>query len=355
MNRKSLPRRSMLGIHRLLAWLLRCKWITPSNVLPLNKNTKPSTEVVAWWKIFELSSVISGRQKDFKSVVNGFNMFYGFSVLGEENETSVKKIHFQKKSAGMLFSKPGEKLNSNHSRVILFCHGGGYCSGTSTAYRHVGECLVKNLSGNTHVLIVDYRKVPKYSIIDATEDLLVGWEWLVQDQGIQSEQICLVGDSAGGGLVLHLAHMIKKRLNANPSSLVLICPWVDISNSSESHDVNNDITFPSRFTMDSCREEILLISKKTDYKDPEMSSLFLSMDHLPPMYVCWSKHERLSDDGRNLVKKAKQQNIEVAFEESEYGVHNYPLLPGAPEFKTSFLKICQFIETHFEVPFQSGS
>ena len=47
--------------------------------------------------------------------------------------------------------------------------------------------------------------------------------------GIDSKNISLVGDSAGGGLVMALLQIIQRDNLDIPSSAVLISPWTDLT------------------------------------------------------------------------------------------------------------------------------
>src|SRR4029078_11610420 len=86
---------------------------------------------------------------------------------------------------------------SDTSRVLLFFHGGGYCSGSIRSHRlRVPEAC---RSGGIRTLAVGYRLAPEHPFPAAMEDALTAWRFL-RKQGLAARHIAVGGRSAGGGL-----------------------------------------------------------------------------------------------------------------------------------------------------------
>ena len=49
------------------------------------------------------------------------------------------------------------------------------------------------------------------------------------EDGLSPKTTVIAGDSAGGGLTLALAMVLRDRGNAAPAALGLICPWADLA------------------------------------------------------------------------------------------------------------------------------
>jgi acetyl esterase/lipase len=95
--------------------------------------------------------------------------------------------------AGEWSNVPG----SDPSRVLLFFHGGGYCSGSIRSHRRmVSEA---GRAAKVRTLAIAYRLAPEHPYPAALEDAHSAWRFLRQ-AGIAAAHIAVGGDSAGGGL-----------------------------------------------------------------------------------------------------------------------------------------------------------
>lgn len=83
------------------------------------------------------------------------------------------------------------------------------------------------------VLSIDYRLAPQHPYPNALDDVFQAYMWAIKyaedELNIIPEKIILVGDSAGGNLVLGLTYLLillNKRL---PTALFLVYPGILIS------------------------------------------------------------------------------------------------------------------------------
>jgi acetyl esterase/lipase len=90
---------------------------------------------------------------------------------------------------------------SDASRVLLFFHGGGYCSGSIRSHRRmVSEA---GRAARIRTLAIGYRLAPEHPFPAAFDDALAAWRFL-RGQDIAAAHIAVGGDSAGGGLTIAL-------------------------------------------------------------------------------------------------------------------------------------------------------
>jgi epsilon-lactone hydrolase len=89
---------------------------------------------------------------------------------------------------------------SNPSRVILFFHGGGYCSGSIRSHRRMVSEAGRAAAART--LAIGYRLAPEHPFPAALEDAVSAWRYL-RAEGIEAAHIAVGGDSAGGGRRAH--------------------------------------------------------------------------------------------------------------------------------------------------------
>jgi epsilon-lactone hydrolase len=94
---------------------------------------------------------------------------------------------------GELSTAPG----SDPSRMLLFFHGGGYCSGSIVSHRRM--VTEAGRAARMATLAVEYRLAPENPFPSAHEDTLTAWRYL-RAQGIAPRHIAVGGDSAGGNL-----------------------------------------------------------------------------------------------------------------------------------------------------------
>ena len=88
-------------------------------------------------------------------------------------------------------------VNRAHMKkyVILYCHGGGYSTGSSLYARTLTGKLA--MSTSMDVLSFDYRLAPEHPYPAATQDAMQVWNYLML-LGYGARDIILAGDSAGG-------------------------------------------------------------------------------------------------------------------------------------------------------------
>ena len=70
---------------------------------------------------------------------------------------------------------------SDAARVLLFFHGGGYCSGSIVSHRRM--VTEAGRAAGMRTLAVDYRLAPEHPYPAAHEDALTAWRFL-RGQGI---------------------------------------------------------------------------------------------------------------------------------------------------------------------------
>src|ERR1700738_3020503 len=99
---------------------------------------------------------------------------------------------------------PGEwsqVRGSDASRVLLFFHGGGYCSGSILSHRRM--VTEAGRGGGLRTLAGRFRVGPEPPFPAAFDDVLTAWRCL-RKHGIAAAHIAIGGDSAGGGLTVAL-------------------------------------------------------------------------------------------------------------------------------------------------------
>lgn len=120
------------------------------------------------------------------------------------------------------------KENPQSVMTLVFLHGGCYTFGITTFHWSMISWLAKAL--NARVVVPLYPLAPEFTATESLGAVLSIYEHLVvPSAGVGG--ICIMGDSAGGGLGLALAQALLLRGPAmrQPDSLILIAPWLDVA------------------------------------------------------------------------------------------------------------------------------
>lgn len=185
------------------------------------------------------------------------------------------------------------------SGAVLYLHGGGYTCGDLEYAKGFASTLAAECG--VRVFCVAYRLAPETRFPGAVDDAEESYRYLLS-KGYTPEQICLCGESAGGGLIYALCLRLKERGFPLPCGIIAISPWVDLTASGESYVTNKDAD-------PSLTEELLRFYAKCyadDVRAPEVSPLFAELDGLPPSLIFVGGDEILLDDSKRMHEKLLQ-------------------------------------------------
>lgn len=228
--------------------------------------------------------------------------------------------------------------------VTLMFHGGGYCQAFKRNYFRVAGYYHEVSHGGT-VYAVDYRVAPEHVFPAALEDALEAYDYLVDELGINPDDIIIAGDSAGGGLALSLMHVLRSQWKMRPAGLVLMSPWTDLTVSGSSYTENKEID-P---VFGGGNDELIFNNPypgEHDKKDIRISPLFGDFAGFPPMLVQAGSDEMLLSDSVSLCEKAKSQGVHVRFTIYQDMFHVFQL--GGKlmkESKDAWREVGRFYET----------
>jgi epsilon-lactone hydrolase len=229
-----------------------------------------------------------------------------------------------KRGAVDLDGVPGEwsiAPGSDASRVLMFFHGGGYCSGSIASHRRMVTEAGRYAGART--LAVGYRLAPEHPFPAAFDDALVAWRFL-RRQGIAAARIAVGGDSAGGGLTVALINRLRASGDEKPACAWLVSPWTDLTMSGS--------TLASKDAADPLIHKPYLEELATAYlpatldrKDPRVSPLFADLRGFPPLLLQVGSDETLLDDAVRFAAAAGAADVAVTLEIWPRMIHAWPL------------------------------
>jgi monoterpene epsilon-lactone hydrolase len=219
---------------------------------------------------------------------------------------------------------PGEwsiTPGSDLSRVLMFLHGGGYCSGSILSHRRM--VTEAGRAGGVQTLAVGYRLAPEHPFPAALDDALTAWRFL-REHGIAAKNIVIGGDSAGGGLTVALLNVLKQRGEGLPACAWLVSPWTDLTLSGS--------TLISKDTVDPLIHKAYLaeladayVPPGMDRSDPRVSVLYAAVAGLPPILIQVGSAETLLDDAARFAAMAGAADVSITLEIWPHMIHAWPL------------------------------
>lgn len=223
----------------------------------------------------------------------------------------------------------------NKQKVILFTHGGGYISGNCKDHRmHVSKIVQQS---GVPALLYDYRLAPEHPFPAAVEDTLKVYRWMLA-QGIQAEDIVVVGESAGGGLCMATLVAIRDEGLPLPAGGVASSPWLDLTCTADSYQRNErkDIS-----TLGSWQVWNKYYYADTDPRHPWVSPLYADLKGLPPVFIQVGTYEIMLDDSLKFIEKAKAAGVDASISIWEEMVHCFAFFsPMFPEAKAGMEELC---------------
>jgi epsilon-lactone hydrolase len=201
---------------------------------------------------------------------------------------------------------PGSDL----SHVLMFFHGGGYCSGSLVSHRRM--VTEAGRAAKIRTLAVDYRLAPEHPFPAAFEDALSAWRFL-RGQGIAAQHIAVGGDSASGGLTIALINRLRELQEELPACAWLCSPWTDLTMSGS--------TLTSKDAVDPLIHQAYLeelaaayVAAGMDRKDPRISPLFSDLKGFPPVLIQVGSAETLLADATRFAAAAGAADVAVTLE-----------------------------------------
>jgi epsilon-lactone hydrolase len=210
---------------------------------------------------------------------------------------------------------------SNASRVLMFFHGGGYCSGSILSHRRL--VTEAGRAAGVRTLAVAYRLAPEHPFPAALEDALTAWHFL-RRQGIAAKHIVIGGDSAGGGLTLALTGQLQEAREELPACMWLLSPWTDLTMSGSTLATKDSV---DPIIHGSYLHELAdaYLPGSHDRKDPRVSPLYADLKGLPPVLIQVGSDETLLADATRLVAAAGAADVAVTLEVWPHMIHAWPL------------------------------
>ena len=183
-------------------------------------------------------------------------------------------------------------------QVVFYLHGGAFFTGSSLSSRPLAAQLAD--TSGLPVFSINYRLAPEHAFPAPLEDATAAYHWLLAS-GMQAQDLVMVGDSAGGNLVLASLLALRDAGDPLPRAAVLLSPWVDLAATGHSFRTLADA---DPYLVPHCLEEAARrYLGKVDPRTPLASPLYGDLRGLPPVLIQVGSDEILLDDAIRLAQR----------------------------------------------------
>ncbi len=223
--------------------------------------------------------------------------------------------------------------------VILYFHGGGYISGSPATHAALGA-RISALSA-MRLCLPDYRLAPEHPFPAAPTDAMIAYRALLA-RGYPAERIVLGGDSAGGGLMFALLHMIGRARLPMPGRVFALSPWTDLTldKGPRLDDALNDPLLP----FDRVTELRDIYMAGRDPRDPRATPLLGDFHGAPPVMIQVGSAEMLLGDSRRMADHLRAQGVEVRLDVWPHAPHVWQNFQGRlPEADRALAELAAFV------------
>ena len=209
---------------------------------------------------------------------------------------------------------------SDETRVLMFFHGGGYCSGSIKSHRRM--VTEAGRAAKVRTLAVGYRLAPEHPFPSAFDDAMTAWRFL-RAQGYAPGHIVIGGDSAGGNLTCTLVNALRVQ-DERPACAWLVSPWTDLTMSGASLATKESV---DPLIHKSYLEELAsaYVPAGIARDDPGISPLFSDVRGFVPTLIQVGSHETLLDDATRFAHTLGAADVPVTLEVWPQMIHAWSL------------------------------
>lgn len=181
--------------------------------------------------------------------------------------------------------------NSKNYELVIYVHGGGYAIGSVKSHKAMVSHFANGLERT--ILFVEYSLAPEKPYPDGLNDIVNIYQWAAEL--FINHQLYLMGDSAGGGLVIASIKEIDQQKIKSPKAVALISPWYNLE--------TNNPSSENRQHLDQILNKEMVQNFAFAYAGSDLSKADPSQihfNHFPPVFVGVGTNEILFDDSLNF-------------------------------------------------------
>lgn len=224
------------------------------------------------------------------------------------------------------------------SHRLLYIHGGAYVNELIRAHWRIIGALASRIEAAVYVPI--YPLAPRHSWQDAYPALKALAGRVLHGRG--DSRATFVGDSAGGGLCLGLAQMLRDEGAALPDRIALLSPWLDLQLAHPEH--SRAARLDRMLALPGLRWAARQWAGSLPLEDARVSPLNGALAGLPPIAVLSGTRDLLNVDARRLRDQANAVRHPLTYLEYPGMFHVWMAAP-IPEAASALDQVARFLES----------
>lgn len=264
-------------------------------------------------KIFKLISAIIFIIILIILLIGSYFLLIGVKTKAPQKETAynIETEEFMGRNIFIITPKNREKTDTR----ILYFHGGSYVAeATKQHWEFIGNIV--NDTGAT-VILPDYPLTPKYTYKDVFKMVVPLYKEIIEE--VDTNNLVIMGDSAGGGLGLALEERIGKEDLPKPRKTILISPWLDVrlKNPKIEEVQKND----KQLNKETLKLAGLAYAAEDGIDSYMVNPIEGDLSKLENVVILTGTYDILNPDVHTLQEKAKNVGVEIEVKEYEEARH----------------------------------
>lgn len=208
-----------------------------------------------------------------------------------------------------------------NDRAVIYLHGGQYLKQPSLYHWKFLDTLARRT--RAEIFFPVYPLAPVHNHEEAYERICSLYRTVAEEYGARN--VTLMGDDAGATLAIGLAQQLPELGMDQPSHLILVSPWADITLENPSvYDYENVDPLLAAYGM---RKVGSLWAHGLDPHDPRLSPVNGDVRMLRNVLMFVGTRELLYPDARLLFDRIHATGTHAQLVEGRGLNHNYPLYP----------------------------
>lgn len=241
------------------------------------------------------------------------------------------------------------RTGNPYDRVVLYIHGGGFVVGSVKTRRAFTGYVVGKLGFN--VAAVEYRLAPEHPFPAAPEDCFAVYRELLREY--RPGNIVLLGESAGGCLVLSVLLQIKAAGLPMPAAALCFSPCVQFDRVLPSYTGNEQTEAMVENLSEEVFDTYLRSNDAEKARDPIFAPYYGDFTGCPPIYLWASESELLRDDSVILYEKLRAEGRDCNLYLRGKMLHTWLIIPYIPEARADLKRVKTCIDNAFSGVFRS--
>lgn len=210
---------------------------------------------------------------------------------------------------------PKEGISNN--KKILYFHGGSYVAEATEEHWNFIEKIVKE-TGAT-VIMPDYPLTPKYNYKDVFRMVVPLYKEIIEE--VKTEDLIIMGDSAGGGLGLALCEKLNEEKVELPSQTILISPWLDVR--LENKKIEEVEPYDKELNKENLRLAGISYAGEDGINSYLVNPIEGDLKGLKNITIYIGTNDILNPDVQKLQEKAKEVGTTINIKEYKNKEHNW--------------------------------